>query len=466
MEITVNKFWIILLLILCSAILYFILNKLNKHLSKTKNKKYLFIILIIGYVLACSTFIGDKYANNADQLECYKMASSMYNKTTDIFLTAKSYIKYPEKKYFQLYPQNLTLSVSFYVLFKIFHSDSMVVIHLFNIFCNCTTIVFLYKIGKLLAKKYSNNITRILLYMSTFIPIIMLSNFLYGDLASIACGITSIYFMMKYFLNNEKHNFFISCIIISIGYIIRMNSVIWVIATGIYIILNMKNKSIKQKISIFIFLLLYLAISIFPANIVKNIYMNKYNLEKGKTQPIESFLYMAMQESSARSNGWYNEDVAEFAFNHREQAKVLYRHKIKQRLSYFVHNPKELFKFYFIKIASTWSENTYGKARTLNFFFGKNVERFVEFYQKVIFIMISSISIIFLIQNKKDISNEILLLLTIFIGGFLFHILWETKSRYILPYIVVLMPIGGMNINIKFSKKIMQKFNLKKTDRN
>ena len=52
-----------------------------------------------------------------------------------------------------------------------------------------------------------------------------------------------------------------------------------------------------------------------------------------------------------------------------------------------------------------------------------------------------------------------LFLITIFIGGFAFHILWEAKSRYIIPYIVVLIPVATIH---------MRKFNRKKklTDKN
>ena len=66
-------------------------------------------------------------------------------------------------------------------------------------------------------------------------------------------------------------------------------------------------------------------------------------------------------------------------------------------------------------------------------------------------------SLIVLVQNRKNLSLELLFLITIFIGGFAFHILWEAKSRYIIPYIVVLIPVASIciksNLNKIFSKK-------------
>ena len=64
---------------------------------------------------------------------------------------------------------------------------------------------------------------------------------------------------------------------------------------------------------------------------------------------------------------------------------------------------------------------------------------------------------IVLIQNRKNLSLDIIFLITIFIGGFAFHILWEAKSRYIIPYIVVLIPVASISIK-KFDIRLKKKF--------
>ena len=43
-------------------------------------------------------------------------------------------------------------------------------------------------------------------------------------------------------------------------------------------------------------------------------------------------------------------------------------------------------------------------------------------------------------------SGKSYLLFTIFIGGMLFHTLWEMKSRYTLPYVIMLIPISAIGI--------------------
>ena len=80
--------------------------------------------------------------------------------------------------------------------------------------------------------------------------------------------------------------------------------------------------------------------------------------------------------------------------------------------------------------------------------------------------MIFGCSVFVIIQNRKNLSNEIILLLTIFIGGFLFHVLWEAKSRYVIPYIVPLIPIASLEIKMNKQKfeKILK--NIKKRNEN
>lgn len=76
----------------------------------------------------------------------------------------------------------------------------------------------------------------------------------------------------------------------------------------------------------------------------------------------------------------------------------------------------------------------------------QEVAKPVTFYQKALLMVICLCSFVVLIQNRKDLSLEVLFLVTIFIGGFVFHILWETKSRYVIPYIIVLIPIASISI--------------------
>ena len=72
--------------------------------------------------------------------------------------------------------------------------------------------------------------------------------------------------------------------------------------------------------------------------------------------------------------------------------------------------------------------------------------KLIEIYQKALTILIYGGALIAIIKNRKNLNNELILLFTIFIGGMLFHTLWEMKSRYTLPYVIMLIPISAIGI--------------------
>ena len=69
-----------------------------------------------------------------------------------------------------------------------------------------------------------------------------------------------------------------------------------------------------------------------------------------------------------------------------------------------------------------------------------------EIYQKALTILIYVGAFVAIIKNRKNLNNELTLLFTIFIGGFMFHTIWEMKSRYTLPYVIMLIPISAIGI--------------------
>lgn len=131
-----------------------------------------------------------------------------------------------------------------------------------------------------------------------------------------------------------------------------------------------------------------------------------------------------------------------------------YKEKVNERLTYFSKNIGYAFNFYIMKIASMWTENTYSAVRNNqnNRYSLENMIVPLEFYQKVLLLIMCFSSLVILIQNRKNISIDVLFLITIFVGGFAFHILWEAKSRYIIPYIVALIPISAINFQTNRKK--------------
>ena len=59
---------------------------------------------------------------------------------------------------------------------------------------------------------------------------------------------------------------------------------------------------------------------------------------------------------------------------------------------------------------------------------------------------------IFYCRKQKTISIEQLLLGIIFLGGFIFHLFWEAKALYIMPYFILSIISGVQGIDFMFHK--------------
>ena len=131
---------------------------------------------------------------------------------------------------------------------------------------------------------------------------------------------------------------------------------------------------------------------------------------------------------------------------------------IRAAISGFRAAPLYAAEFYREKFTSQWNDPTYecfamthingwercgivnsmyvGKLHTV-------MTWFMNQYQSLIFMGVF-LWMIFRYWRKKPLEEQVLLI-TIF-GGFLFHMLWEAKGRYILPYFVMMLPMAAVGL--------------------
>lgn len=457
--ITNNSFIYILGIIVLGIFIFLITNMIDKKIysedseSKKKKRKIFFwialsiyIVINIAWILLIQPHIV------GDQIHACNLAQTFYNNNLEEFLPNMTYAGIPLSQYMQSYHQQISLSFVFSIFFRIINFDGIGVLRVLNVIGNIMIIVALYKISKQISKKYKINKVRLLFLILTFISLLMLSTFIYGDIPSLALCLFSVYFMMRY-TETEKIKYPIyASIFTMIAYMMRMNSLIFIIATVIYLLFNVvKNiskKIWKENILSILIMIMYICISMIPSSLVQNYFLDKYGMDKTAEYPTISYFLMAMEESW-RANGWYNEEIGEYALKNIEKAGVEYVDKIKDRLKYFSENKEYAVEFYIKKLASMWTENTYSAVRSNIVEENDSIQNItapLTFYQKTLLIVMCVSSFLVLIQNRKNISIDIIFLITIFIGGFAFHILWEAKSRYIIPYIIVLIPISSIYI--------------------
>lgn len=386
--------------------------------------------------------------------------------------------------YLQYYPQQLTLSAVISFIFKILNTTNYIVLQYMNVICNIFTVLGLYAITKTLTEKYQINKVLFFIMTLTFIPVILLSTFVYGDFIGLPFCIWAVYFAMKYTKKKQKRQAIITSILIAIACLVRMNYFIFAIAILIYWTINLleENKKEYKQIAISVgMMILLVAIILLPNYVIKKVYQNKYNLSTDRAFSTLPYLYMGVTEGE-RGYGWYNGEMGNIV-NHlmcdeKEEAEKVNekcKEDFKNRLKHLLKNPVDAIRFYSKKITSMWAEptmefgyynSTYPEETNLQehkivkeVLQGRTYKA-IQIYQKGLIILILVGTIISIVVNRKTLDKDILLLCLIFLGGFGFHLLWEAKSRYILPYFLILIPVASVGIT-----KAINKLDIKIKDR-
>lgn len=443
-----------------------ILIKQTKNINP-KLKIIIICIVVVAYFICQIGWIEIRKAKPvADQLEVYRAAVNIYRGNGGGL---------KKSQYLEQFPQQLTLAWIYALIFKI-SVESVKILQYCNAIANTFSLIAILLITKQISKEYEININKTLIIMATFLTLPMLSTFIYGDFISLPMCLFSIYFIMKYGEKNKIRYAIISALLISIAYIARMNNLIYIIALLIYLLLDILKAERKiQKIAIII---MFVIIAIFPTSIIKSAIQNKLEFDKKNKFPVAGFLCMGMAEGP-RTNGWYNSNIANIAKNDIDNSKQICAEAIPQRIKYLITNPLYTIKFYAVKTASMWAENTYSAIwynQSFNFNIKykteiekewldvklKNIRNDIVVYQKALILIIFGSTIQILLKYKDKLSNEVILLITIFIGGFLFHVLWEAKSRYIISYIVVLIPVASIIIHKGEENEKIRLFNCRR----
>ena len=457
---------VITFIIICEVcILCYLANKIK--IPKTL-KIILIILSIILYaviqIMWINTSLMTPRADSKEILEIAKCITGNTKWTQDIF----NYIEY--------YPQQLTLATIIAIIFKIFNTTDYILIQYINVIFNIFTFLGLYFILKKLSKKHEINEVLFFMLTLTFIPLIMLVTYVYGDIMGLALSIWGVYFAIKYVETNKIRYAIITALLLSFSYLLRMNYIIFFIAIIIYWIINyidIKKEKIKQTIKILFVTILSILIILIPSKLIKDAFFKEHNLSKENSFSIVPYLYMGMSESET-GNGWYSieiENIVQKIINSNteqsNQIKEETRELLNERVEYLIQNPIYAINFYKNKLISTWAEpsmayNFYNKLYEgdinkeenpvlYSMLYGEIYEE-TKLYQKALNLIIFAGTLITIFQNRKKLDKEIMLLCLIFLGGFGFHLLWETKSRYILPYVIIIIPVACIGITNLFNK--------------
>jgi len=331
----------------------------------------------------------------------------------------------------------------------------------------------LYKISNILFEDEDTNYLVVILSALCF-PLVFYVAFVYGILPGMFLTLVAYYYFIKYTKQKEWYLLVVSAISINIAILFIGNNMIHMIAIFAAAVIYFIRKKDK-KILAFILSCLFLMTA--SKSIIYNYYEATSQKEIAPGVPKITWIAMGMQEGDREAGWWnrFNYDIMPEEDFDAERITEISKDSIKQRLTVFRNNPRYAFDFYERKYENQFIEPSFQSllvtAPQRNFDNETTLEKVKDFFIKQIYfnethhvlmfimkvfqVFVYSFSFIFAVNIFRKKEEVLTIIPVAFIGGTLFHMIWEAKSRYVFPYFVFLIPVAAYGLII-FRNKIIE----------
>lgn len=345
------------------------------------------------------------------------------------------------------------------IIYRIFGIENYLVFQMINVI---SIMIFIWMLGKITDELFEEkSISRIEAVLSMgMLPLFLFSTFVYGDIIGWAFGVSAIYFVIKYLKTNRWQFVFAASVVLSIGIVVKSNINILLVASVIAILLNAVS---KKKFSLLVWIGVMLIVSQIGVLMVQGVYTHRAGLsEYPKGIPKVAWVAMSFQETDegGYACGWYNGynwNVYKENDYDRARTTQVCVESLKQSLGKLAHEQKYALNFVYKKFTSQWNAPTFqamisnewstrhtDKATSLAhyFIFKRGHDILYEMMNSYHFLLFFCTSVYFLLHRGKWSLSKAYFALNIF-GGFLFHMIWEAQSRYVLGYFVLMLPFAA-----------------------
>lgn len=300
-----------------------------------------------------------------------------------------------------------------------------------------------------------------------YLPFSLYITFVYGTMPGFALSMGSL-LAAKQFLRDRKFRYALLCaVLIACAVEMKSNYLIVLIALIIYLL---GEALLCRKPAPVLAALLAVA-SVWAAGTGVTAYFEKttgYSCDKGI--PMIAWVEMGLQEGT-RADGWYNRyniDVYKMNEGDPQQTAEQVKQDLQQTLTSFREDPAYAAEFMCQKTRSQWTEPTFQSlwiqrdaakkkyrtdfSQSLICQGGRLNDLFVNVTDLLQSLVYEGALLYFILDFRGRYSLqrvrrrrtgflwESRIPAVIFIGGFLFHLVWEAKSQYTVVYFLLLIP--------------------------
>ena len=363
--------------------------------------------------------------------------------------------------YLCYFPHQYSLVAVIQLQFYLFGSGNYLVFQYMNALCMPLLFYSGYQMLMLIYGKLEPVLYYVVLFVSC-LPLFLYVPYVYGEITSITFNMVLMWQVVRYCKTGKRSCWVFGTLAVVFACMMRMNSLIVLIAAGIvlvaYAVRNIKPQAIAW--------LLAMIIAVYAANGCVRAYYEKVSgNEILDGVPYISWVLMGLQDSG-NGPGWYNgTNDTELTIHDldAELTAIDNKRAVEERLSELYENKAYAVDFFRRKILSQWNSPAYHSffetgtfdcsreelpdlVRRIYYDEADAVMTFMNRYQFVLYFCSAIMATVTFFCRKKERWLEDYILLIAVVGGFLFSILWEALSRYVLAYVVFMIPLASVGM--------------------
>lgn len=415
-------------------------------------------LVCVGITVFCCVWLyQDRALPYGDMDEVYKATVQLLNGDASVL----------NSSYFWVYPHQYSLVFIFEALLRLAGNSSSEVIGYYNLVFLLAIVVF----GRLIADELFENkaVSACWLILCTGCwPLLMMVSFVYGEYLSWGALMAAVWCVIR-LIKTEKNGVgwaIAAAVLCGFAVAARRNSLIFVIALLLVVLVYAVHEK-RQRLLRFGTVALLVLSMVLPPQLASWHYTQLTGAVAHKGTPPTAHINMGLADTY-RGPGWYNGYVYDvYAQNGFDDAKAREQasQDLKQTIEQLTASKRSMASFFVRKLATVWAEPSYqcfiatechdvsrGRTGIVYAVFEDTavydgVCKFMNTYQTLLYwAALGAVAVLFLGKKRKKTSLLLLLPLVVFLGGFLFHLIWETKSRYVLSYLPMLMLYAALGL--------------------
>ena len=441
--------WITLLILFMTCIIFWGSGRLAERFQR---KGMLVLALVVSLVMMVTAWI---FVNDAaafavmDQVQVYEAAIELAEGNGEI-------LQY--QPYYVIYSHQLFLADLIAAVFRLAGTTKEILIyHIQAVLVGMTTFACFGVTRELFSNRKAELFALILPLL--FFPMRVYANYFYGETLGVCASSFAIWFFLRMNRKDEERTGLIllygalTALCVWLAAMVRSALlIVWVAMCIIQILLVIKRRKVLPLLLVFAALILYLG----GMRLMGNSLEKRTGISQEDRMPTILWVTMGFQENprsgkGAGSYNYYNVEILEAMEYDGEMAAIYAKQDLQDRLDALWEDPADMAEFMREKLLNQWNEPTYGcmimtsyrresKEWVEKLYEGGTAEWIFDFlkqYQAIVYlILLAGFWMLF----KKPQDPTYYLIGLILIGGFLFSAIWEAKSRYVYPYLVIAIP--------------------------